>query len=360
MLWSPLSEMPKLGRSPIFFWTLFAFILFQLPVGFAPNITVFLVFRWVTGFCGSPCLATGGGTVADIYHPTVVPHLICIWSSAGVLGPVFGPIIGGFLAPAMGWRWTIWVFTWLCCLVLIVMFFLLPETSAANILYNRAKRFRKATGNHRLQSQSEVETAQHTARDNIVLLARAFTLTFGEPIIFLMNLYAGLLYGVLFIWLESFPLVFGGIYNFTPGKQGLVFIGILVFAAISVPCFLIWIQYRLIPKMTSPGFKPEMVLPPTFVGCFALPICLFWFGWTSQSGIHWIVPIIGSGLFSIGVVTLFNSLFSYMGITYSQYAASVFAGSALFRATFGAAFPLFVSCKEPPFLYCLLLIGSSL
>ncbi len=346
MLWSPLSEMPKLGRSGIFFWTLLAFILFQLPVGFAPNIAVFLVFRWVTGFCGSPCLATGGGSITDIYPPTSVPYLLCIWSSAGVLGPVFGPIVGGFLAPAMGWRWTIWAFTCLCSLVLIVMFFLLPETSAANILYNRAKRLRKVTGNDRLRSQSEIDTAHHTMKDNLLLLSRAFTLTFLEPIVLLMDLYSGLLYGILFIWFESFPIVFGGIYGFNSGQQGLVFIGILVFAAISVPLFLLWIKLRLVPKMKSGNFKPEMFLPPTFIGCFALPVCLFWFGWTARESIHWIVPIIGSGFFSIGVVTLFNSLFNYMGITYAQYAASIFAGSALFRASFGATFPLFVSYEE--------------
>lgn len=343
MLWSPLSEMPKLGRSGIFFWTLLAFILFQLPVGFAPNIAVFLVFRWVSGFCGSPCLSTGGGTITDIYPPTTVPYLLCIWSSAGVLGPVFGPIVGGYLAPAMGWRWTIWAFTCLCSLVLIVMFFFLPETSAANILYNRAKRLRKVTGNHRLRSQSEIDTAHHKMKDNLLMLARAFTLTFLEPIVLLMDLYCGLLYGILFIWFESFPIVFGGIYGFNSGQQGLVFIGILVFTMISVPLFLLWIRLRLIPKMTSGNFKPEMFLPPTFIGCFALPICLFWFGWTSREGIHWIVPIIGSGFFAVGVVTLFNSLFNYLGITYSKYAASIFAGSALFRASFGATFPLFVS-----------------
>ncbi|KEY74979.1 hypothetical protein S7711_01326 [Stachybotrys chartarum IBT 7711] len=341
MLWSPLSELPSLGRTPIFFWTLFAFILFQLPVGFAPNVGIFLFFRWFTGFCGSPCLATGGGTMTDIYPPTQVPYVICIWSSAGVLGPVFGPIIGGFLAPAMGWRWTIWIFTILCSTVLVSLFFLLPETNASNILYNRAKRLRQMTGNAHLRSQSEVETAKNTARDNLMLLARAFTLTFGEPIVFLMNLYAGLLYGILFIWFESFPMVFGDIYGFNAGQQGLVFIGILVFAIITVPLFLLWIRLQLVPKLTSGNFKPEMVLPPSFVGCFALPICLFWFGWASNESVHWILPIIGSGFFSIGVVTLFNSLFNYLGITYSQHAASVFAGSALFRASFGASFPLF-------------------
>jgi MFS transporter, DHA1 family, multidrug resistance protein len=351
MLWSPMSEMPELGRSGIFFWTLLAFILFQFPVGFAQNMPMFLVFRWLTGFCGSPCLATGGGTIADIYDPAMVVYLICIWSSAGVCGPVFGPIIGGFLVPAKGWRWTIWVFTWLCALVLVVMFFLFPETSAANILYKRARRLRKATGDDRLRSQSEIDAAHYTARDHLIVLARAFTLTFSEPIVLLMDLYMGLLYGVLFIWFESFPIVFGEIYGFDSSQQGLVFIGIFVFAVITVPLFLVWLRYGIVPKITKPNFKPEMVLPPTFVGCFALPICLFWYGWTSRRGVHWVVPILGSGFFSIGVVTLFNSVFNYLGISYAQYAASIFAGSALFRAAFGASFPLFVSRRIVDLLF---------
>ncbi|KAI1200247.1 MFS general substrate transporter [Nemania serpens] len=341
MLWSPLSEMPVLGRSRIFVGTLFAFIIFQLPVGLAPNIAVFLVFRFLTGFCGSPCLATGGGTLNDMYPPTQVPYLLLLWQSAGVLGPIFGPVIGGYLAPAKGWRWTIWVFTILCSFVLVAMFFLLPETSAGNILYNRAGRLRKATGKDRLRSQTEVDSAHHGTKDHLMLLARAFTVTFTEPIILFVDLYAGLLYGVLFIWFESFPIVFGGIYGFTIGQQGLVFLSILVFASISVAAFLLWINKRLVPLMLSKTFKPEMVLPPTVVGGLALPICLFWFGWTSRESVHWIAPVIGSGLFGIGVTTLFNSVYTYIGIVYARHSASVFAGAALFRALLGGAFPLF-------------------
>lgn len=346
MLWSPLSEMPKIGRSRIFFWTLFAFVVFQLPVGFAPNIAVFLVFRWVTGFCGSPCLSTGAGTIVDLYDPALVSYLICIWGTAGTCGPVFGPIIGGFLAPVKGWRWTIWVVTFFCSAVLISMFFFFPETSAANILYKRAKRFRKASGDDRYRSDSELHVP--SAKDHLVNLGRAFTLTFFEPIVLLMDLYAGLLYGVLFIWFESFPLVFGDIYGFNSGEQGLVFLSILVFALITLALFLLWIRTNIAKEFKKPSFRPEMVLPPTFIGSITFPICLFWFGWTSRASIHWIVPVIGSGFFSIGVVTLFNSLFNYLGISYPKYAASIFAGSALFRASFGAGFPLFVS-KAPLF-----------
>jgi DHA1 family multidrug resistance protein-like MFS transporter len=338
-----MSEMPKVGRSGIYFYTLLTFVLLQLPTGFATCIPMFLVFRFLTGFVGSPSLATGGATIADMFEPARVAYGICIWASFGVCGPVFGPIIGGFVAPVKGWRWSIWVFTWLNAAAVVMLFFLLPETNPAKILYQRAKRLREATGETRWRSQSELEAAHHTWRDHLIVLGRAFTLTFSEPIVFFMDLYTALLYGILFIWFESFPLVFDDIYGFDSGQQGLAFLGIFVGGIITVPLFLLWIKHGIVPRFTKPTFKPEMVLPPTFLGSVSLPICLFWYGWSARESVHWIVPIIGSSLFTVGLVTMFNAALNYLGIVYPRYAASIFAGNALFRASFGAIFPLFVS-----------------
>jgi DHA1 family multidrug resistance protein-like MFS transporter len=343
MLWSPMSEIPKVGRGGIYFWTLLTFVLLQLPTGFAVNIPMLLIFRILTGFFGSPSLATGGATIGDMYDAASVAYGICIWGFFGVGGPVFGPLVGGFVAPVKGWRWTIWVITWLNAFMLGIIFFLMPETSAANILYRRARRLRKATGEERLKSQSEIDMAHHTWRNHLIVLSRAFTLTFSEPIVFFMDLYTALLYGVLFLWFESFPLVFGDIYHFSTSQQGLAFLGIFVGGVITVPFFLVWVRYGIIPHFNKPTFKPEMVLPPTFFGSASLPICLFWYGWSARESVHWIVPIIGSGVFTVGIVSLFNAVLNYLGISYPKYAASIFAGNALFRASFGAIFPLFVS-----------------
>lgn len=47
MILSPMSDIPSLGRRGIYLWTLFAFVVFQLPVGYATNLGMFLVFRMV-------------------------------------------------------------------------------------------------------------------------------------------------------------------------------------------------------------------------------------------------------------------------------------------------------------------------
>jgi DHA1 family multidrug resistance protein-like MFS transporter len=59
-------------------------------------------------------------------------------------------------------------------------------------------------------------------------MVRPITLNFLEPMVFLLNLYIALIYGLLYIWFESFPIVFTGIYHFSLGKDGLAFVGILV------------------------------------------------------------------------------------------------------------------------------------
>ena len=75
----------------------------------------------------------------------------------------------------------------------------------------------------------------------LMALVRPITLNFLEPMVFLLNLYIALIYGLLYIWFESFPIVFEGIYKFNLGEEGLAFVGILVgaiivmYAALRVP-----------------------------------------------------------------------------------------------------------------------------
>jgi MFS family permease len=59
MFLSPLQELPALGRNPVYIGSLFIFVLFQLPIVIAKNFSTVLAFRFLTGFFGSPALATG-------------------------------------------------------------------------------------------------------------------------------------------------------------------------------------------------------------------------------------------------------------------------------------------------------------
>ncbi|KAI4130313.1 MAG: hypothetical protein LQ347_003435 [Umbilicaria vellea] len=345
MLWAPLSEIPQIGRNPLYLGTLFVFVILQLPVALAPNFATLLAFRFITGFFGSPVLATGGASIGDIYRPMRRAYPIAVWGVAAVCGPVLGPLVGGFAAQHKGWKWTIWELTWLSGACFILLCFFLPETSSSNILYRRSRRLRKLTGNSNLKSEGELLSENMTGKDILMIaVVRPFTLSFTEPMVFLLNLYIALIYGLLYIWFESFPIVFTGIYGFNLGEEGLAFIGILVGAFAAIPPFFWYLHKYTEPKFNQNGeLKPEERLPPAFVAAFCIPISLFWFGWTSRPAVHWIVPIIGSSLFTVGALLLFNSVLNYLGDAYPEYAASVLAGNDLMRSSFGAAFPLFAT-----------------
>lgn len=335
--------MPFFGRNPIYIITLFLFVVLQLGVIYAKNFGMLLAFRFITGFVGSPVLATGGATIADLYAPNKQVYGISVWGVAAVCGPALGPVVGGFAAQSKDWTWTIWELMWLSGACLVFLTFFLPETSSSNILYRRTVRYRQLTGNPHLKCQPEIEAEGMTSNEIVQMtLIRPFTLSFTEPIVFLLNFYIALIYALLYLWFESFPLVFIQIYRFSLGSLGLAFLGILIGSFVVIPPFFWYYHKYMEPLFNADGeIKPEHRLTPAFVGAFLIPICMFWFGWSARPSVHWIMPVIGSSFFSVGAFLLFISVLTYLGDAYPKYVASVYAGNDLVRSAFGAAFPLF-------------------
>ena len=310
MLWSPMSEVPRLGRNPIYIFTLVGFLLLKLPIALANNIPTILVFRFLTAFIGSPAQATGGATISDMFLPRKRSYGLGLWELSTWIGPTLGPLVGGFAAQARGWRWTIWELIWINSAMFLFIFCFLPETSASNILYRRAKRLRRETGSESIRAESELETLDLSKKELAYkTLIRPVVLCFQEPICLLLNTYTALVTGLLFTWLESLPIVFGSVYKFNLGQIGMSFLGLLVGSFVAFLIFVVWFFLFDAKKFDDLGYrKPEKRFVPLMAGCIFIPICLFVFGWTSRSDVPWIVPVVGSGLFSLGGFSLFVSL----------------------------------------------------
>jgi DHA1 family multidrug resistance protein-like MFS transporter len=174
---------------------------------------------------------------------------------------------------------------------------------------------------------------------------RPFTLCFREPIIFLLNSYVALIYGIFYAFFEAYPIVFGEIHGFNSGETGLAFLGILIGTFITVAGYFTWMHKSRDKYYDENGdIAPERQLPPACLGALALPVSLIWFGWTGNFvSVHWICPIISTMVFSVGGCLIFNCIFSYLTDAYPKYAASVLAGNDFMRSMFGAGFPLFAS-----------------
>ncbi|KAI1780570.1 MFS general substrate transporter [Hypoxylon cercidicola] len=339
LIMSPLSEF--VGRRPIYLasWTMF--LIWLIPSAVAHNIATMLVARFIDGFAGSSFLSVAGGTVSDVFKRDQIQAPMVIIALSPFIGPSLGPLLGGFINYNTNWRWTYYVMImWAFALMVMIVVFA-PETYHPIKLRDKAKKLRKETGDDRWKSPIEKSNKSVVATVGNSLL-RPFQLLIFEPMCLLLCLFSAILLGVLYLFFGAFPLVFGHTYGFNLWQTGLCFLGIFVGMISSSATDPVWrrINHRLL-KENDDIPEPEFRLPPAIAGAVATPIGLFIFAWSAYPWVHWIVPIIGSGIFGFGTLLSFTGIFTFLVDAYPHYAASALAANSFTRCTFAAAFPLF-------------------
>ena len=345
LLFAPLTEIPLIGRNPVYVVTFLFFVIISIPAPLVNNFAGLLVLRFLQGYFGSPCLANGAATMQDMYSLLYLPYAVTVWVSAAYCGPALGPLLSGFAVTAKGWRWSLWEILWIAGPVFILMFLLMPETSTPNILLRRAKRLRKLTGDNRLMSQSEInQKGMKPSSIAIDALIKPFEITIKDPAIAFVNMYTALVYGIYYSFFEVFPLVYPVMYGFSLGMVGVVFTCVLVSCLIGVAIYCAYLSFYLIPDIMKNGMRAqEHRLVPALFGAFGPPIGLFLFAWTANPSIHWIAPTIGIVIYGGSVFIVMQCIFVYVPMSYPQYAASLFAGNDFFRSALACGSIMFAS-----------------
>ena len=343
LLFAPLSEIPVVGRSPVYTATFAIFVSLSIPTALVNNFAGLLVLRFLQGFFGSPCLANGGATMQDMYSLLKLPYALTVWVSAAYCGPALGPLLSGFAVTAKGWRWSLWEILWIAGPILVLMFLFVPETSTPNILLRRAARLRRLTGDSRLQSQSEID--QKGLKPSAVIidaLIKPIEITIKDPAIAFVNLYTSIVYGIYYSFFEVFPLVYPPMYGFSLGIIGVVFTCILVSCLIGIAGYTAYLRWYLIPDILKNGLRAqESRLVPALFCCFGPPIGLFIFAWTANPNIHWIASVIGITIYGATVFVVMQCIFVYVPLSYPAYSASLFAGNDFFRSALACGSILF-------------------
>jgi MFS transporter, DHA1 family, multidrug resistance protein len=350
LIFGPLSEIPIIGRNPVYYLTFFMYWVLSFPTAIVDDFGGLLALRFLQGFFGSPAVANGGATFGDIFSLIYVPYGLCWWVFSAWGGPALGPLIGGYAAMTKGWRWPLWEIVWMSSPMLLLLLCLMPETSTPNILLRRAKRLRKFTGNPKLQAQSEIDQRNLTASNILVsALVKPMEIMIKDPAILFVNVYTAYFYGTYYTFFEVFPLVFPPFYNFNLGETGLAFLSCQIGAIFGIVAYFAYLHFYMIPDNIKNGLREqEHRLVPAIVGSFFLPVGLFVFAWTADSNIHWTVPLTGVVIFVMGMFWILQALFVYIPFSYPKYAASLFAGNDLSRAATAAgciqfARPLFIN-----------------
>ena len=343
LLFAPLSEIPKIGRNPVYVVTFTIFFILSIPTAVVDNFAGLLVLRFLQGFFGSPCLANAGASFQDMYSLLELPYAVTVWVTSAYSGPALGPLLSGFAVTAKGWRWSLWEIVWISAPILILMYLFVPETSSPNILLRRAARLRQLTGDSRLRSQSEIDQKDLKPRAVVIsALIKPIEITIKDPAIAFVNLYTSLIYGIFYSFFEVFPLVYPVMYGFSLGMVGVVFLCILVSCSIGMVVYIAYIRWRIIPDFLKNGMRvQEFRLQPALIAVFGPPIGLFIFAWTADPDIHWIVSVIGITIYNATGFVIMQCIFEYVPLSYPQYAASLFAGNDFFRSAMACGAVLF-------------------
>lgn len=343
LLFAPLSEIPAIGRNPVYVATFTIFFILSIPTALVDNFAGLLVLRFLQGFFGSPCLANGGASMQDMYSLLKLPYALTVWVASAYCGPALGPLLSGYAVTAKGWRWSLWEIVWISGPILLTMYLFVPETSSPNILLRRAARLRKLTGDARLRSQSEID--QRGLQPSAVLISaliKPLEITLKDPAIAFVNVYTSLVYGIYYSFFEVFPLVYPVMYGFSLGMIGVVFLCILVSCSIGIIVYIAYIRWHLIPDILKNGMRvQESRLQPALLAVFGPPIGLFLFAWTANPSIHWIASVIGITIYGATVFVVMQCIFVYVPLSYPQYAASLFAGNDFFRSALACGSILF-------------------
>jgi MFS transporter, DHA1 family, multidrug resistance protein len=186
-VWAPLSEV--YGRKyPLFFGYLTAG-LFTIGVAVAQNLYTIMICRFFTGFFGSAPLAIIGGQLADMWDPVTRGIAMVAFAGATMIGPVLGPIVGGFVTMSyLGWRWTQYL------LAIMIFFFggigaiFVPETLESVLLSRRAAKIRFETKNWAVRAKSDEIPVDIKALVEKYLI-RPYKMLFTEPILLLVTIY---------------------------------------------------------------------------------------------------------------------------------------------------------------------------
>ncbi|TFY71767.1 hypothetical protein EVG20_g1225 [Dentipellis fragilis] len=338
LLVGPLSEI--YGRQIIYRVSFFLYFATTWPIAFAPHISVFLIFRFVSGFCAAAFFCVTAGSMSDMFSDAEVATPMAINTIAPFIGPELEPIYSGFINQNTNWRWTyytllIWIF-----IDLVAIVFFVPETFVPIILKRKAQRLRKATGDEKYYAPIE-RKSKDIFRAILISCSKPFQLLFHDRMVLFLNLWNSLILGILYLAFQAFPIIFEENHGFNMQMTGLTFIGILSGMLIGLSTQPYWNSRYKRHQRKHGEPLPEYRLWTGRIGGVLVPVSLFCLAFTTYSHVHWIAPIIVTVPFGIGVYFVFTSTFTYLVVAYRPMAASVMASNTAMRTSFAAGFPLF-------------------
>ena len=116
----------RVGSRQLFLASTAGFILTSMLCGIAQSLEEMVLYRVLQGIAGAFLMPLSQSILLDVTRPSRHAAMMAIWGIGAVLGPILGPLAGGWITESFNWRWIFLINAPLGIISLILLYFTLP------------------------------------------------------------------------------------------------------------------------------------------------------------------------------------------------------------------------------------------
>eukprot|EP00775_Hariotina_reticulata_P008932 gene8932-9109_t len=302
VIWGPLAD--RFGRNVTYYICCITFLGTTLACVFAPNIAVLVAFRALQGLAVAAFNTTGQGVVADVFPPHLRGTAMGLFMIPLLVGPLLGPVLGGGLSQAFGWRSTFICLAVFCGVVVVpLLLAVVPETHQYMVI-------------RRLQ-KSQPELAKRIAEADSVLATPpvlhgpwvALKYLF-EPEIVPFALVTMITFGTMFASLTEWPgQMVAAPYSLSQAMIGISYLAMGVAGFVGSP---IGGRVSDITAARYPQVPEGRLMFNAAVAATVMPVGCLVYGWTLHSSTHIVAPLVGHFLIGVASAAWLPGMFGYI------------------------------------------------
>ncbi|CAG8593874.1 9250_t:CDS:2, partial [Ambispora leptoticha] len=316
--WASFSD-TRGTRRAVYLFSFLIFLVASAICALSYNIWLLLMMRALQACGASAVHSIGAGTISDIYPSLERGASFGLFYVGPLIGTVTGPVIGGYLGEKFGWRSTFWFLLVLGGIIILAIFFFLPETF------------------YQQNVPSATPSTDQKGRKRFNPLGPLYLLKY--PHLQIVVFYVSILYANLYTQYILVSTTFPSLYNLSTSAIGWIIfpncIGYLIGSIFGGR----YSDYILLKgkKCHDGKYIPEFRLQSVWFGAIIFSFSTLTFGWLVEFRSPLIWPLVTMFFVGLGTMLVFSSTSSYVVDTFPSLSASAIATNNCMRYLAAAA-----------------------
>jgi DHA2 family multidrug resistance protein len=122
----------RVGRKRLLFWAVVSFTIASFLCAVAQSLPEMVGFRILQGISGAFLVPLSQATLFDINPPERHARAMALFGGGVMIGPILGPVLGGWLTDSFNWRWVFLVNIPIGAIAALMLLRFMPKSPKSN------------------------------------------------------------------------------------------------------------------------------------------------------------------------------------------------------------------------------------